>query len=215
MRIRRNHPAVHGLEADRAGDDDVLAELACQQDTLLVERRLCTRAVGLDGLQHLLGEGEELFVVRDGLGLATDRDHGASLVLISEPVADLAFGRLAVGALGGARHALLAENAHCGLDVAVRLLQRALAVHHRRAGLVAELFDECCRDLSHPCGPPRESAPPSARPPPRRPSRPESRTPAPRTPAPRTPSRWSRAPARSRPESPSAVPRRFRLRSRE
>ena len=53
-----------------------------------------------------------------------------------------ALGRLAAGALGGGRHALLAQELERGLEVAARLLQRALAVHHPGAGLVAELLHE-------------------------------------------------------------------------
>jgi hypothetical protein len=103
----------------------------------------------LDRLEHLLGEGQELVVVRDRLGLTADGDHRALLRVVVEAVSDLPFRGRAVRALGRAGHTLLAQQANGGLDVPVRLLQRALAVHHRRAGLVAQLFDECSRDLSH------------------------------------------------------------------
>ena len=56
--------------------------------------------------------------------------------------ADEALGGRAVGPLAGLRHPLLAQERAGGVDVAVGLLQRALAVHHPRAGELAELLDE-------------------------------------------------------------------------
>ena len=50
-----------------------------------------------------------------------------------DDVADEALGRLAARALARGRHAALAEQRAGGLEVAVRLLERALAVHHPRA----------------------------------------------------------------------------------
>ena len=64
----------------------------------------------------------------------------------SMPVADEALGRRAAGTLGGLRHALLAQERAGGLEVAARLLERALAVHHRRAGGVAKLLDLALRN---------------------------------------------------------------------
>src|SRR5205823_12014915 len=69
-----------------------------------------------------------------------------------------------IGPFRGTRHTLLPQEADRGFHVAVGLLQRALAVHHRRAGLIAKLFDQGGRDLSHPCAPPPRPAPPQARP---------------------------------------------------
>src|SRR5439155_9134446 len=51
------------------------------------------------------------------------------------------------GALRRVRHPLFAQEDDRGLHVAVRLLQRALAVHHSGARALAELADELSRDL--------------------------------------------------------------------
>src|SRR5205085_4700905 len=66
-----------------------------------------------------------------------------------EPVADEALGRLAAGALPRLRHAALPQEPLRRLEVAAGLLERPLAVHHPRAGLVAELLDEARRDRGH------------------------------------------------------------------
>ena len=57
-------------------------------------------------------------------------------------VADEALARRAAGALAGEGHAALAQERPGGFEVAVRLLERALALHHPGAGGVAELLDE-------------------------------------------------------------------------
>ena len=99
------------------------------------------------GLQELLGVGEEVVVVRDGLGLAADRDDRADVV--AHHHADLALARRAVGALRGGRHALLAQQLDGLVEVAVGLLERALAVHHPGARRVAQLLDHRSGDLGH------------------------------------------------------------------
>ena len=53
---------------------------------------------------------------------------------------DEALGGDAAGLLGGLGEALLAQPVDRGLDVAVGLVERALAVHHARAGLLAQLL---------------------------------------------------------------------------
>src|SRR5204862_129740 len=97
--------------------------------------------------EHLLGVGEELLVVGHRLRLAAHRDHRSPGAVLGEPVADLALGGLAPGPLRGLRHATLAQQHDGRLHVAVRLLERALAVHHPGAGAVAQLLDEGGRDL--------------------------------------------------------------------
>ena len=53
----------------------------------------------------------------------------------------------------------LAEERPGGLEVATGLLQRALAVHHPRAGLVAELLDLVGADRgAHALSPPSASS---------------------------------------------------------
>jgi hypothetical protein len=62
--------------------------------------------------------------------------------VVGERVSDLALRRLAVRALGGLAEAALAQQLLSGLDVAACLDEGALAVHHPRAGQLAELLDE-------------------------------------------------------------------------
>jgi len=97
-----DHGAVDGFEPRRSGDNDVLAELGRELLAFLVELLDCSGALPLHRLEHLDGEGEELLVVRDRLGLGADRDDDAELAIVGDAVADLALGRLAAGALGGA-----------------------------------------------------------------------------------------------------------------
>src|SRR5438105_11730301 len=100
---------------------------------------------------------------------------------------DQAFGGGTAGPLPRLGHALLAQETLRSLEVAARLLEGALAVHHPRTCLVAELLDELRRDLSHRAAPPSPS-PPAPR---------EARQPAPRR----------GSPARSRPRERSRPPR--------
>src|SRR4029077_19552576 len=130
-------------------NDDVLAELGRELLTLLVQLLFRTRAFTLDRLEHLAREGEELSVVGDRLRLTADGNDHAPLGVLGDAVADLALGRLTAGPLRRARHSSLAEQFLRGLEVAVRVLQRPLAVHHPRAGQVAELLDQGGGDLGH------------------------------------------------------------------
>src|SRR5207245_4982828 len=81
-----------------------------------------------DGRQDLLCICKEVVVVRDGLGLAADRSDRADG--LAHDHTDLAFTRLAISALGGRRHALLAEQLHGLVEITARLDERALALHH-------------------------------------------------------------------------------------
>ena len=139
-----------------AGDDDVLAQLAHQLEPLLVERRDRVGTLLVHGAQDLLGERLELVVLRDGLGLAADAEDRADGAV--DDRADEALGRRAVGSLAGRRHALLAQERAGGVEVATRLLQGTLAVHHPRARRVAQLLDQRCADLGHADASPSSSA---------------------------------------------------------
>ena len=109
---------------------------SCSSDSIGV------RPVCVHGLQHLLRERLEGLVVRDRLRLAADGDHRARVAL--DPVADEALGGRAAGALGHLGHALLAQQRARGVEIAAGLLERALRVHHRRAGGVAKLLHLGC-----------------------------------------------------------------------
>src|SRR6266852_4304441 len=63
--------------------------------------------------------------------------------------ADQAFGRDAAGLLGGGRQALGAQPVDRLFEVALDFAQRLLAIHHARAGLLAQFLDQGCSDLSH------------------------------------------------------------------
>ena len=52
----------------------------------------------------------------------------------------------AVAALGGHLLALLAKDLNGCFEIAVGLCEGLLAIHHARAGLLAELVDFCCCD---------------------------------------------------------------------
>ena len=101
----------------------------------------------MDGAEHALGERLELVVLRDRLRLAADADDRADAGL--DDRADEALGRRAVGALAGLRHALLAQQRPGGVDIALRVLQRPLAIHHARARGLTKLLDEGCTYLGH------------------------------------------------------------------
>src|SRR5215204_966957 len=135
------------LEARRACDDDVLAQLADELLSLVLQGLHSVRPLALDFIEHALRERPELSVLRDGLRLAADRDERA--VRLRHPSENYAFWSLAARALPGLGHSPLPEELLRGLQVGVRLLQRALRVHHRSPGLIAELLHEGRGDLSH------------------------------------------------------------------
>src|SRR5829696_5076295 len=223
------------LEPGGAADDDVLADLADELLALVLQLVDLAGPLLLDDVHHLVGEGEELLVLRDGLGLAPDGDERADT--LANPDEDDALRRLAAGALPRLGHAALAQKLLGRVEIALRLLEGALRVHHPRAGLVAELLHERRRNLKHQPAPsprrprsrPRSRPAPSARarrashrPRAPRPRAPRPRAPRPRAPRPRPPQepapppagRWSPrqprtppgAPATCRPRSPSRLP---------
>jgi hypothetical protein len=98
----------------------------------------------LGGFPH---EGLELVVARDEVGLRIDLQQGRGVT--GGFRRNEALGRHAVGLLGGLRETLLAQPIDGLLDVAAGLVERRLAVHHARAGLVAELLHQGCGDIGH------------------------------------------------------------------
>jgi len=63
------------------------------------------------------------------------------------------FGRDAAGRLVRLRTALDAQQLYGLLQIAVRLGERLLAIHHWQPGALAQLLDQTCRNLSHACLP--------------------------------------------------------------
>src|SRR5713101_1448426 len=173
--------------------------------------------------RDVLHQRLELLVPRGEVGLAVHLDQHAHLAAHVDVRADGSFGGGTACLLLRGREPLLPEPVDRLLQVAARFLQRLLAVHHPRAGLLAQFLHHRRRDLSHlaygsgfssagaaasPSPPPScglrttsTSGPPSRettgrlRGPPR---------PAPPRPPPRLPRR-SLAESRSSPASPSAV----------
>src|SRR5579863_441357 len=89
----------------------------------------------------------EVVVAGDEVGLGIDFHDNAGLVLDGDP--DQAFGRHPSALLGRFRQALLAQPVHCRLDVAAGLAQGVLAIHHARAGLLAQLLDQASGNGRH------------------------------------------------------------------
>ena len=93
------------------------------------------------GLHEIL----ELVVARDEVGFGIHFHQRAGIAADSD--ADQAFRRDAAGLLRGLGQALLAQPVDGGFHVAVGLVERGLAVHHARAGLVAQVLHHRCGDF--------------------------------------------------------------------
>ena len=89
----------------------------------------------------------ELLVAGHEIGLGIDLD-GDALVAI-DGKRDQALGRDTAGLLRGFREALLAQPIDRSFDIGVRFRQCRLAIHHSGAGLFAQLFHQCRRDIRH------------------------------------------------------------------
>ena len=104
-------------------------------------------AGGQCGLGDGIGEGEEVVVLGHEVGLGIDLDqHGLAAVLRHH---DAAFGGDAAGLLVGLGQAGLAQPLGGGVDVAVVLGERLLALHHAGAGALAQFLDQGSRNFSH------------------------------------------------------------------
>ena len=135
--------------ADRAAAHVVRAENLIDID----DRRVVERDREDAAHQRL-----EIVVAGDEVGLGIDLDDHADIVFDRD--ADKALGSDAAALLGRLGEALLAQPVDRGFDVAVRLAQRVLAVHHARAGLLTQILDQPRGDRSHRI--PRVPSPPSA-----------------------------------------------------
>ena len=97
-------------------------------------------AISFDELLEVVG-------ARDEVGLAVHLDEHADLAAHVDVVADQPLGGRAAGLLGRLREPALAQERRRLLEVAVGLGQRRLALHHARAGRVAELLHHRCRNF--------------------------------------------------------------------
>ena len=97
-----------------------------------------------DELLELVGPGHEV-------RLAVDLDEHADAATGVDVARDEALAGVAAGLLGRRGEALLAQDEGRLLEVAVRLDQRALAVHEPGARRFAQFLDELRRDVRHAC----------------------------------------------------------------
>src|SRR5664279_3560231 len=147
MNVAGEHLAARRLEALGAAHDDVLADLRDELGTNALERFDRVRPVGLDARENARGELPEVQVGRDRLALAADGDHRGDASL--DALQDDALVGGSRRPLAGLRHSLFAQELAGRVEVSVGFLQRPLAVHHPRAGLLAQFFHQAGRDLSH------------------------------------------------------------------
>ena len=96
-------------------------------------------AVGLERkLRHFANKRLELIAARDKIGFRVHLDDGA--LAARDRKADESIGGDPAALLRGLGQTLLAQQIDRGLDVAFRFGERALAVHHARARLLAQVF---------------------------------------------------------------------------
>src|SRR5579883_2581203 len=134
--------------AELAFDDlfDDLRRLAAvlhlgAEDLLLLLAAQIARRGGRDVHGQIVQEGLELGRARHEVGFTGELDEDADLAAGVDVSADGALGGGARGLLGGGGDALLAQPDLGLRQIALVFGQGLLAVHHRGAGAVAELFD--------------------------------------------------------------------------
>src|SRR5215213_8148742 len=88
-----------------------------------------------------------MIVTRHEVGLGIDLDHRA--LLRRNKHTDESLGGNATGLLGGLRQPLLAQPVLRRLHVSISLRERGLAVHHARAGGLAQVLDHRRGDICH------------------------------------------------------------------
>src|SRR5829696_6588466 len=96
---------------------------------------------GGDVERDVAGEGHEVVVAGDEVGVAVDLDEHADLGVAVDVGLDRALGGLAAADLQRLVAEADAQQLDRGVDVAARLLEGALAVHHAGARAVAQLLD--------------------------------------------------------------------------
>src|SRR5690606_25648007 len=149
---------VGGVDPRHAPDLHVLADLGDQVGAGLVDAlagaepgRLQCLDVGGAAVQrdlgHFVGEGQEVGVLGDEVGLGVDLDQHRLAGGLGHR--DAALGGDAAGLLVGLGEAGLAQPVGGGLDVAVVLGECLLALHHAGAGPLAQLLDHRSSDVCH------------------------------------------------------------------
>ncbi len=145
------------LDDLEAAHGDVLAHLDDQVLAAFLERpavrgdghqRLDARgAVVEHGTGDAIRERAEVLVLRHEVGFGVHFDERVAPRLLVALEHDSAFGRDARSLLVGFRLTLLAEQLGRVVDVAAGIHECLLAVHHPRAGALAEFLDQCRFDL--------------------------------------------------------------------
>jgi len=82
----------------------------------------------------------EFLIARYEIGLGVDLNHGPDGSLCRDP--DQPFGGNSPSLAGGRCQTFLSQPVDGGLDVATALAERPLAIHHARAGPLAQLLDQ-------------------------------------------------------------------------
>src|SRR5581483_1812069 len=150
-----DEPAAH-LEPGDPAEADVLAQRAGHALDEVLHRGGRVAGVGLGGdvlalFRHLAGQGGhrrlEPVALGHEVGLAGQFDHGADVAVDGD--VDRALRGGPAGPLAGGGQALLPQPRLGLLDVALRLLEGALAVHHPGAGDLPERGDVLGGDVRH------------------------------------------------------------------
>ena len=150
---------VRRLVALGADDDDVLAQLGGDVDPSSSSMATASGAVAHNGLEHLL-RGVPGYSFFDTGRFPSQRPPSSPSR--SRAVADEALRRLATARLAAC--AIPRSRRMCGrLQIAVRLLERPLAVHHRRAVASRSSLTSVALDLVM-RSPPRPARPRAPRP---------------------------------------------------
>src|SRR4051794_18293727 len=119
-------------------EDAQLGVLGLLRDLVLGDVQDARR--GGDVHRDLAGEGLEVLVAGHEVGVAVDLDQHADLAVGVDVGGDGALGGLAAAHLQGLVTELDAQQLDGGVDVAGRLAECVLALHHARARAVAELL---------------------------------------------------------------------------
>ena len=157
VNVDADRRAGRGFEALEAAHGNVLADLGdhvlrLMSDGLPVPRFVIQlfdslRLARGDELGDVAGKLAELIGARDEVGLRVHFHENADVV--GGVGLNGAFRGHAAGFLRRRGETLLAEDLRRLFHVAVGFGQRALDIHHARAGLFAQRLDHRCRDLSH------------------------------------------------------------------
>src|ERR1700730_306829 len=99
--------------------------------------------------RDLLREPPEVGIARHEIGLARELDHRADPAARVDVGLDDAFFRLAVSLFPGLGQSALLDERLRFFEVALRLIQRSLAIHHARAGFLAQTLDVVLRARHH------------------------------------------------------------------